>query len=159
MQCSEFRDLYSKYTNFPVPREVWDTEEGEQWQRHLVYCRACSDWHQQQEVEKRGASVSDYPCVHMAYHATFNCEKHINLYQCSDAPILYKEKWDEYSLGPRGGRGDEYVIYSCPWCGVNLPESKRNLWLDRLEELGIDPWTDDVPKEYETNAWRSKSAQ
>jgi hypothetical protein len=125
-----------------------------EWNGHLHDCTLCSDWHLLNEVQKRGASVDDYPCVHMAYHATFTCEEHANLYECSKAAIIYSPKFDEYHIGPRGGTGDDVLIARCPWCGVDLPESKRDLWIEKLEQMGIDPLGDDVPEEFSSGAWR-----
>jgi hypothetical protein len=159
MNCEEFRKLHPKYTNYPIPPVVWDTEEGHQWVNHKIECRFCGDWQQQLTVENRGAKVSDYPCVHMAFHATFQCEHHSELWECSEAPILYDKKFDEYSIGPRGGKGDEYLIDCCPWCGVKLPESKRNLWFEKLEEMGIDPNEGDLPEEYNSDLWRKDIKQ
>lgn len=154
MNCSEFRERYKKYTSFPVPREVWDTDEGAEWNSHLLDCSACADWHLLNEVQSRGASADDYPCVHMVYHATFTCEEHPNLSECSKAAIIYNPKFDEYSIGPRSGTGDDILIEMCPWCGAKLPESKRDLWFEKLERLGINPWQDDVPEEFNSGAWR-----
>ena len=154
MNCSEFREHYEKYTALPLPREVWETDECSEWNSHLHDCTLCADWHLLNEVQKRGASADDYPCVHMAYHATFTCEEHPNLSECSKAAIIYNPKFDEYHIGSRGGTGDDIIIARCPWCGVKLPESKRDLWFERLEQMGIDPWQDDVPEEFNSGAWR-----
>ena len=145
---------HEKYTTFPQPREVWDTEECSEWNSHLHKFALCSDWHLLQEVQKRGASVDGYPYVHMAYHATLTCEEHSNLYECSKAAIIYSPKFDEYHIGPRGGTGDDILITMCPWCGVKLPESKRDLWFEKLEQMGIDPTQDDIPEEFGSGAWR-----
>ena len=154
MNCSEFRAHYDKYTTFPQPREVWDTEEFSEWNNHLRHCAQCSDWHLLREVQKRGASVDAYPCVHMAYHATFTCEEHPNLHACSKAAIIYNPRFDEYHIGPRGGTGDEILITRCPWCGVKLPESKRDLWFEKLEQMGIDPTGGNIPEGFNSDAWR-----
>ncbi len=154
MNCSEFRERYKKYMSFPVPREVWDTGEGSEWTAHLLDCSGCADWHLLNEVQSRGASVADYPCIHMAYHATFACEEHPNLSECSKAAIIYNPRFDEYHIGPRGGTGDELRMANCPWCGTMLPESKRDLWFERLEQMGIDPLQEEVPEEFNSAAWR-----
>ena len=154
MNCYEFQEHHEKYTTFPQPREVWDTEECLEWNNHLRDCGPCSDWRLLKEVQKRGASVADYPCVHMAYHATFTCEEHPDLDACSKAAVIYNPKFDEYHIGPRGGTGDDILIAMCPWCGVKLPESKRALWFERLEEMGIDPVGGNLPEEFYSGAWR-----
>jgi hypothetical protein len=133
MNCSEFRERYEKYTASPLPREVWETEEFSKWNSHLHDCSLCYDWHLLNELKERGVSVDDYPCVHMAYYAAFTCDKHTNLSECAEAAIIYYPQFNEYHIGPRGGRGDDVLIAMCPWCGVKLPESKRDLWLEELD--------------------------
>jgi hypothetical protein len=41
----------------------------------------------------------------------------------------------------------------CPWCGSKLPDSQRDRWFDEVERLGVDPWTEDVPAEFEDGRW------
>jgi len=46
------------------------------------------------------------------------------------------------------------IIKHCPWGGKKLPESKRNLWFDKLAESGYnDPVNQNIPKEFKTNEW------
>lgn len=108
MDCKEYREFYSEYTKYPVPKEIWVTAHYETWQDHIHKCEKYSDWTLEQQVIQRGGKISEWPCLHMAYHATFVCDEHTELYSCSKAIILYNEKFDEYSIGPRGGCGDEY---------------------------------------------------
>lgn len=127
MDCLQFREQYQIFGKLPLAREVWETPEYREWNEHLSNCRECREWRQALDVTNRGAKVEDFPCVHMAWHATFRCEDHPELWACSHAVVLYSEKFDEYSIGPRGGGGDFFHISHCPWCGVELPVSKRNL--------------------------------
>lgn len=57
--------------------------------------------------------------------------------------------------------GQSYItIDFCPFCGTKLPESKRDLWFERLEAMGIDPWdADSRPKEYQTDEWYRRESQ
>ena len=155
MNCADYQRLYGLHANYPVAREVCDSPEGKQWSEHGADCSACSDWSQGQEVEKRGKRVEDFPCVHMASYATFECDMHQELSDCSDAPILYSERFDEYLIGPQGGPGGFYAIKHCPWCGVVLPPSRRIEWYQALEAQGINPWNDDeISVAFQTDAWR-----
>ena len=49
---------------------------------------------------------------------------------------------------------DDILITRCPWCGVGLPESKRHLWFEKLEQMGVDPVGGDLPEEFKSDAWR-----
>jgi hypothetical protein len=37
--------------------------------------------------------------------------------------------------------------------GARLPESQRDRWFDQMERRGIDPWTTDVPAEFQDDRW------
>jgi hypothetical protein len=155
MDCERFRELNRIYGVSPLDREVWETSECSEWNEHLSNCTDCHDWRMALEVVRRGAKVEDFPCVHMAFHATFQCEDHPELNRCSTATILYNERFDEYAIGSRGGPGDNFGISNCPWCGVKLPDSRRDDWFDTLEKLGIDPVRQDIPIEFQTSKWRT----
>ncbi|MCE7057147.1 hypothetical protein LZF95_20875 [Algoriphagus sp. AGSA1] len=73
-----------------------------------------------------------------------------------DTPIIFIRKFDEYGLKIWDGGSSSIVIDFCPWCGEKLPTSKRDQWFEEIEKLGIDPWTEDVPDKYSTDAWYRK---
>ena len=73
MNCEQYRAQYPIYSVLPLPREVWDTPAFDAWVAHLHDCTACQDWKLEREVIARGYSIEPYPCVHMAYYATFTC--------------------------------------------------------------------------------------
>tara|TARA_B100000745_G_C20132989_1_gene388285 strand:- start:1229 stop:1687 length:459 start_codon:yes stop_codon:yes gene_type:complete len=121
---------------------------------HFHSCRACSDAVLAKSLLKRGVSISDYPCVHMAQYAEFYCEQHPDPKECHDAVIQYDEVFDEYSI-PHGDGISQMMINNCPWCGVALPESKRDLWFDTLASMGYDdPWEQDIPGKFKSKQWR-----
>ena len=66
--------------------------------------------------------------------------------------VQYDARFDEYWVQAGEAR---QALFFCPWCGVKLPPSQRDLWFDRLEALGINPWEDEVPESFRTDAWRS----
>ncbi|MEW6734615.1 MAG: hypothetical protein AB1489_25040 [Acidobacteriota bacterium] len=85
---------------------------------------------------------------------TYKCNRHQNAFDCPDKIIYYSARFDEYGIIIHDG-GSSYVgIEYCPWCGVKLPESKRDLWFDKLKALGYDkPSEQDIPKEFLTAEW------
>lgn len=107
----------------------------------------------EKELARRGVSADDFPCVHMAYHTMFTCDKHPEPSDCPDSIVLRIPKFDEYGISPRGSTGGLISITHCPWCGIKLPELKRDLWFERIRTLGLDPWEDEVPEEFQTDAW------
>jgi hypothetical protein len=70
-----------------------------------------------------------------------------------DAVVVYTAEFDEYGLPVRDGGTSMVVIGFCPWCGGRLPESRRDAWFDEMERLGLDPWTDEVPEDFRSDAW------
>lgn len=71
--------------------------------------------------------------------------------------IKYSEKFDEYGIPDYIAHNHKnapiQLIRFCPWCGIQLPDSKRDEWYDKLEEMGINPNFDKVPIEYTTDQW------
>jgi len=71
-----------------------------------------------------------------------------------DTPIIYVKKFNEYGIKIMDGGSSSIMIKFCPWCGKQLPESKRDLWFDELESIGInDPWNENIPDKYQTDEW------
>lgn len=84
----------------------------------------------------------------------FNCKTHKTPYECPDQVLDYSKKFDEYGLIIHDGGTSQLEIKFCPWCGKPLPESKRDLWFDTLEELGFDdPGEQDIPEAFLSDAW------
>lgn len=74
-----------------------------------------------------------------------------------DVLVHYDPKFDEYGLVIHDGGSSTVGIEYCPWCGRRLPESRRDAWYDRLLAMGLDPEKDEVPEEYKSAAWYTKS--
>lgn len=75
----------------------------------------------------------------------------------SDDILYYNLKFDEYGIVIHDGGTSYITIQYCPWCGQKLPDSKRDLWFDELEKIGIeDPVEEEIPKEFKTDEWRKK---
>ena len=83
----------------------------------------------------------------------YECAQHADPYDCPDAVVTYVRKFDEYGLIIHDGGRSHLIICYCPWCGAELPVSKRETWFAKLQALGIDPGSDSIPPEYESDAW------
>lgn len=93
-------------------------------------------------------------CERMSAQANMTCEKHPNPFECPDVLIHYSPKFDEYGLVIHDGGSSSIQIQFCPFCGNELPESKRDRWFDELEDLGFSaPLVDDIPELYKSDAW------
>lgn len=72
----------------------------------------------------------------------------------SDDIIYYAPQYDEYGIVIHDS-GKSYIkmIY-CPWCGKKLPDSKKDLWFDELEKIGLfNPFEEEVPEKFKSDAW------
>lgn len=83
------------------------------------------------------------------------CPVHPHRHDCPDALVEYISKFDEYGIIVHDGGTAISKIVFCPWCGSSLPDSKRDRWFDELERLGVDPSTDDIPQQFQSDAWWS----
>ena len=154
MDCKSFRSLYRKFTTFPQPADVAESDECADWHDHGLECARCSEWFLRKEIEGRGYDASDFPCIHIAYRVTQKCDDHDDPLDCPDTLIAYWPKFDEYGLVVHDGTRSVVVIEHCPWCGVKLAESKRNRWFEELADRGFDdPLNQDIPEEYRSDAW------
>lgn len=101
--------------------------------------------------------MKEHCCETMTQQVNSKCEKHSNPFDCPDNLIYYNNKFDEYGLIIHDGGSSSLHIDYCPWCGKNLPNSKRDLWFDTLEQLGFDePFEQDIPKKFRSDEWYSK---
>src|SRR5688572_23745674 len=65
----------------------------------------------------------------------------------TDQRIYWSPVFDEYGLICQPS-AEILKIQHCPFCGVTLPESRRDAWLDRLATLGWKKWGDPIPEEF-----------
>lgn len=84
-----------------------------------------------------------------------NIERHDHP-EFQDSPVHYNESLREhyFVIKDDGEMRVTQVINYCPICGERFPPSFRNLWFDKLEDMGIDPLRDPVPDEFRTSKWR-----
>jgi len=83
-----------------------------------------------------------------------HCDSHSDPFECVDQLVIYSSRFNEYGIIIHDGGNSYSVIYYCPWCGKELPKSKRDLWFDTLKARGFDnPTRQKIPAEYQTNEW------
>lgn len=99
----------------------------------------------------------DYCCKNMHDFIKEDNGFNAEIYQDPDVLIVYIPKFDEYGIIIHDGGESSIEIGYCPWCGNKLPDSKRDLWFDELEKLGIDDFSkDNIPNDFKTNKWWKK---
>ena len=71
--------------------------------------------------------------------------------------VVYDAVFDEYCIVRDGGL-DAAPITHCPWCGDQLPRSKRDAWFAALAERGLSPDDPALDESFRTDAWWARSA-
>lgn len=92
-------------------------------------------------------------CDTMRRQLDWSCRVHVDPFDCGDALVWFMPKYDEFGLIIHDGGSSVSVIAFCPWCGVQLPESRRDRWHEELEARGIDPHEDEIPAEFADHRW------
>ena len=86
--------------------------------------------------------MNDFCCSEMEMHAN-----------ASDVPVIYNAKFREYGIHVLNGGSIVQLIAFCPWCGNKLPDSLRDSWFQRLDELKLEPFDPAIPVEMKSDAW------
>ena len=93
-------------------------------------------------------------CNQMTTAVRFTCQAHPDPFACPDALLHYADRFDEYGLIVHDGGASSIVIQFCPWCGLELPASKRDRWFEELARLGFsDPASQAIPDDFRSSAW------
>ena len=67
-------------------------------------------------------------------------------------PLVYVPKFREFGLLVDGGPPYDHLDF-CPWCGQPLPSSLRDEFFDRLDEMGLEPDSPELPLDFRSDAW------
>ncbi len=113
MNCDQYRAEYKKYSEDISSRSLASSEYDD-WCDHLDLCTSCTEWYMQKVLKNRNVETSQYPCVHLAYHSTSNCD-HDNAWECDVALVRTSEC---FGIPVRDGGHSLIRINNCPWCGI-----------------------------------------
>lgn len=71
--------------------------------------------------------------------------------------IYFSSRFREYGIPIKDRKrvSSSYIaIQFCPWCGKQLPYSKRDEWFDELEKMGYEsPLDQEIPEEFKNSLW------
>ena len=99
-------------------------------------------------------------CNEMDQAVIFSCDLHVDICSCPDVLIRYIPKFDEYGIIIKDGGTSIKTIKFCPWCGSELPTSKREVWFSALEKLGFeDPSAQEIPEVFKSDSWYRNNQQ
>ncbi len=98
-------------------------------------------------------SVPPFCCDRLSEAVGYECEQHPNRYDCPDCLVSYLPKFREFGIIIHDGGESSIRIDYCPWCGARLPESLRDEWYDRLDALGLEHESNEIPQSLLTEKW------
>ena len=103
---------------------------------------------------------SRHCCSEMRDALVNQCAEHANdPFACPDMLFAYSDTFDEYGVIVHDGSPSMLIVSHCPFCGMALPDSRRDEWFDRLEAMGIDdPFEAELPADFRSGAWRRSTA-
>jgi len=120
MDLATYKKLHKKYSNLPLPREVWDTPEHESFTEAFHTNKECQVWDLKQRIRKAGIDYKKYCCVDMAYRLIEDKKakgkEEIN-YDCI---ITHYKKGKAFGIPIHDGGASFIKINYCPWCGKKL---------------------------------------
>jgi hypothetical protein len=71
----------------------------------------------------------------------------------TDKRIYWSPVFDEYGLICQPS-SEILQIHHCPFCGSRFPESRRDMWFEKLEKDGWKTWGDPIPIELLSHDWK-----
>lgn len=93
-------------------------------------------------------------CERMNFYANLYDQAFPDPFDNADNLIFYSARFDEYGLIIHDGGASYVLIQHCPFCGRELPQSRRDLWFETLQALGYSkPLEQEIPQEFEDDAW------
>jgi hypothetical protein len=81
------------------------------------------------------------------------CEGMVRVLADPDIPLVYNDKFREYSITIQDRGSSVIMIEFCPFDSARLPGSLRDEWFDRLAQLGLEPDSPELPFDMRSGAW------
>lgn len=120
MDLTRFKKLSKIYSKLPLPKEVWDTLEYEEYLNAFHNDKNCKEWELKRRIKVAGIDYKKYCCVEMAYHLIEDkiskSKEEINY----DSVVTHTSKSKEFRIPIHDGGSSFIQINYCPWCGQKL---------------------------------------
>lgn len=116
MNLSKYKKLNNIYSKFPIPKEICNTPEHEEYINAFHDDKKCQEWNLKSQIKKAGLNYKKYCCLEMAYYLIEDKEGKINY----DSVITHRAKQKGFGIPIHDG-GTSYIkINYCPWCSKKL---------------------------------------
>jgi hypothetical protein len=120
MDLTKFKKLNKIYSKLPLPREVWDTPEHEEYMDAFHNDKDCQEWELKRRIKEAGIDYKKYCCVDMAYHLIEDKVSKNKVEINYDSIITHTSKRKEFGIPIHDGGSSYIQINYCPWCGKKL---------------------------------------
>ena len=102
--------------------------------------------------ESQGVLLEQHCCLDLAFAIS---KPLLTPHQGPNRIVDWCASWNEYRIPVPYDGYSSTVIRFCPWCGAQLPASRREEWYRVLHAMGYsDPGgDDDFPSEFGTDKW------
>jgi hypothetical protein len=81
------------------------------------------------------------------------CDEMASHLASGDVAIRFLASFREYGIACTGSEHPVQLMRFCPWCGGHLPDSLREVWFEKIEEMGLEPGDPRIPSAYASEAW------
>ncbi len=115
MNLNKFKKLHEKYKKLPLPKEVWDTPEYEDYSNAIHDDYECGQYYLEAQLKDKGVSHTDYCCLQMAHKIFFPDDR-----DDVDQIVIFSKSQKTYGIPVHDGGTSFITIDYCPWCGSNI---------------------------------------
>ena len=125
MTINEFKILHRKFSKLPLPIEVWQSEEYNNYIEALYENQDFQDWVLVQKFEKHGFDYHEFCCLEMSDKIFQSKHKNGDI-KYGDVDVIINH-WKDGTFGiPIHDGGSSLIqINFCPWCGTNLKKQQN----------------------------------
>ena len=125
MTFEEFKILHNRFSKLPLPKEVWQSSEYEQYAEHLTNNSEFYEWTLTEKFKKAQFDFSEFCCLKMADKIFDGIDKNGEIDYDNVDVIMRKWKNGTYGIPIHDGGSSIIEIDYCPWCGKKLNKASR----------------------------------
>ena len=120
MDLRKYKKLHKIYSVLPLPKEIWDTPQHEEYMNAFYRDKKCQEWDLKQRIKKAGIDYRKYCCLDMAFRLiedkVSKGKEEINY----DSVMTHYKKGKTFGIPIHDGGSSFIKINYCPWCGKKL---------------------------------------
>ena len=120
MKLDLYKKLHKIYSKLPLPKEIWDTPEHEEYMQAFHNDKKCQEWELIQRTKKAGINYKNYCCIMMANYLIEDKKSKGKEEINYDSVMTHYKKGGVFGIPIHDGGSSFIKINYCPWCGTKL---------------------------------------